>query len=89
MLRFCERVGSGRYLCASLHGFQALSASFADKKCVEVSGMSVTRRTATNVLLDTALKNFYGAAEKMGLDDRLISILSNSERRLDVSNYIN
>ena len=38
--------------------------------------MSVTRRTATNVLLDTALKNFYGAAEEMGLDDKLISILS-------------
>ena len=47
--------------------------------------MSVTRRTATNVLLDTALKNFYGAAEEMGLDDKLISILSNSERRLEVS----
>ena len=68
----------------SLRGFQALSGSFANKNCVEVSGMSVTRRTATNVLLDTALKNFYGAAEEMGLDDKLISILSNSERRLEV-----
>lgn len=47
--------------------------------------MSVTRRTATNVLLDTALKNFYGAAEEMGLSENLIAILSNSERRLEVS----
>lgn len=47
--------------------------------------MSVKRRTATNVLLDTALKNFYGAAEEMGLNENLISILANSERRLEVS----
>ena len=47
--------------------------------------MSVTRRTATNVLLDTALKNFYGAAEEMGLSENLIAILSSSERRLEVS----
>ena len=47
--------------------------------------MSVTRRTSENVLLDTALKNFYGAAEEMGLSENLISILANSERRLEVS----
>ncbi|MDR1376595.1 MAG: Glu/Leu/Phe/Val dehydrogenase [Synergistaceae bacterium] len=47
--------------------------------------MSVTRRTATNVLLDTALKNFYGAAEEMGLSEDLIAILGSSERRLEVS----
>ncbi|MDR1875329.1 MAG: Glu/Leu/Phe/Val dehydrogenase [Synergistaceae bacterium] len=47
--------------------------------------MTVTRRTATNVLLDTALKNFYGAAEEMGLDENLIAILGSSERRLEVS----
>jgi glutamate dehydrogenase (NAD(P)+) len=47
--------------------------------------MSVARRTATNVLLDTALKNFYGAAEEMGLDENLIAILGSSERRLEVS----
>ena len=47
--------------------------------------MSVARRTATNVLLDTALKNFYGAAEEMGLSENLIAILSSSERRLEVS----
>lgn len=47
--------------------------------------MSVTRRTSTNVLLDTALKNFYGAAEEMGLSENLVAILSNSERRLEVS----
>ncbi len=31
--------------------------------------MSVEKRTSTNVLLDTALKNFYGAAAEMGLED--------------------
>ncbi|MDR2529220.1 MAG: Glu/Leu/Phe/Val dehydrogenase [Synergistaceae bacterium] len=46
---------------------------------------AVTRRTATNVLLDTALKNFYGAAEEMGLSENLIAVLGNSERRLEVS----
>jgi glutamate dehydrogenase (NAD(P)+) len=35
--------------------------------------------------LDTALKNFYGAAEEMGLDENLIAILGSSERRLEVS----
>ena len=29
--------------------------------------MSVVKRTSKNVLLDTALENFYGAAEEMGL----------------------
>jgi glutamate dehydrogenase (NAD(P)+) len=47
--------------------------------------MSVTRRTATNVLLSTALKNFYDAAEEMGLSENLIAVLSSSERRLEVS----
>ncbi|MDR2523312.1 MAG: Glu/Leu/Phe/Val dehydrogenase [Synergistaceae bacterium] len=47
--------------------------------------MSVTRRTATNVLLDTALKNFYGAAEEMELSENLIAVLGSSERRLEVS----
>jgi glutamate dehydrogenase (NAD(P)+) len=47
--------------------------------------MSVVRRTATNVLLDTALKNFYGATEEMGLSEDLIAILGSSERRLEVS----
>lgn len=47
--------------------------------------MSLVKRKATNVLLDTALNNFYGAAEEMGLSDSLIAILSNSERRLEVS----
>lgn len=46
--------------------------------------MSVTRRTATNVLLDSALKNFYGAAEEMGLDENLMTVLSYSERKLEV-----
>ncbi len=43
------------------------------------------RRKSSNVLLDTALQEFYGAADEMGLDERLISILSHSERRLEVS----
>ena len=43
------------------------------------------RRKATNVLLDTALQEFYGAADEMGLDEKLIAILSHSERRLEVS----
>ncbi|MDR1731012.1 MAG: Glu/Leu/Phe/Val dehydrogenase [Synergistaceae bacterium] len=47
--------------------------------------MSGIRRTATNVLLDTALRNFYGAAEEMGLDENMIAILGSSERRLEVS----
>ncbi|NLL37016.1 MAG: Glu/Leu/Phe/Val dehydrogenase [Fretibacterium sp.] len=47
--------------------------------------MSSTKRKSANVLLDTALNNFYGAAEEMGLSDGLIAILSNSERRLAVS----
>ncbi|MDR1885972.1 MAG: Glu/Leu/Phe/Val dehydrogenase [Synergistaceae bacterium] len=47
--------------------------------------MSVKKRTSKNVLLDTALENFYGAAEEMGLDDDLIEILSRPERSLCVS----
>jgi glutamate dehydrogenase/leucine dehydrogenase len=47
--------------------------------------MSVKKRTSKNVLLDTALKNFYGAAEEMGLDDGLVEILSRPERSISVS----
>ncbi len=47
--------------------------------------MSVVKRTSSNVLLDTALNNFYAAAEEMGLEDGLIEILSHSERKLAVS----
>lgn len=47
--------------------------------------MSVEKRTSSNVLLDTALKNFYAAAEEMGLEDGLIEILSRSERKTCVS----
>ena len=43
------------------------------------------RRKSSNVLLDTALQEFYGAADEMGLSERLISILSHSERRVQVS----
>lgn len=47
--------------------------------------MAVVKRTSSNVLLDTALKNFYAAAEEMGLEEGLIDILSHSERRTCVS----
>lgn len=47
--------------------------------------MSVEKRTSSNVLLDTALKNFYAAAEEMGLEEGLIEILSRSERKTGVS----
>ena len=47
--------------------------------------MAVVKRTSDNVLLDTALKNFYAAAEEMGLDDGLVEILSRSERKTCVS----
>ena len=43
------------------------------------------RRKSDNVLLDTALQEFYGAADEMGLDEKLISVLSHSERRVQVS----
>jgi glutamate dehydrogenase (NAD(P)+) len=47
--------------------------------------MSVKKRASKNVLLDTALENFYGAAEEMGLDDGLVEILSRPERAICVS----
>ncbi|MBR1418176.1 MAG: Glu/Leu/Phe/Val dehydrogenase [Synergistaceae bacterium] len=43
------------------------------------------RRKSDNVLLDTALQEFYGAADEMGLSEKLIAILSHAERRLEVS----
>jgi len=47
--------------------------------------MAVKRRTSHDVLLSTALENFYNAAEEMGLEDDLVEILSRSERRVCVS----
>ncbi|MDR1621534.1 MAG: Glu/Leu/Phe/Val dehydrogenase [Synergistaceae bacterium] len=47
--------------------------------------MILEKRTSANVLLDTALKNFYGAAEEMGLSDDLVKILAQSEKKLEVS----
>ncbi|NLA90872.1 MAG: glutamate dehydrogenase, partial [Synergistaceae bacterium] len=44
--------------------------------------MALVKRTSSNVLLDTALKNFYAAAEEMGLDEGLIDILCHSERQV-------
>ena len=43
------------------------------------------RRRSDNLILDTALRDFYGAADEMHLDEGLISILSYPERRVDVS----
>ena len=47
--------------------------------------MGVKKRTSSNVLLDTALENFYAAAEEMGLEDGIVDILSHSERALSIS----
>ncbi|MBQ9418868.1 MAG: glutamate dehydrogenase, partial [Synergistaceae bacterium] len=47
--------------------------------------MKQERRKSSNVLLDTALQEFYGAADEMGLSEKLVSILSHSERRVQVS----
>lgn len=47
--------------------------------------MAAAKRTSKNVLLDTALKNFYAAADEMGLDDSLVEILSRPERSISVS----
>ncbi len=47
--------------------------------------MKQERRKSSNVLLDTALQEFYGAADEMRLNEKLISILSHSERRVQVS----
>ena len=47
--------------------------------------MAVQKRTSTNVLLHTALQNFYDAAEEMGLEDGLVEVLSRPERAICVS----
>ena len=47
--------------------------------------MAVQKRTSTNVLLDTALKNFYAAAEEMGLDEGLTNVMAHPERATYVS----
>ena len=47
--------------------------------------MAVQKRTSSNVLLHTALQNFYSAAEEMGLEDGLVEVLSRPERAICVS----
>ena len=47
--------------------------------------MAVQKRTSKNVLLATALENFYAAAEEMNLDDGLVEVLSRPERAVCVS----
>lgn len=47
--------------------------------------MAVVKRTSSNEELRSALQNFYGAAEEMGLSDGLIEILSHAERKTCVS----
>ncbi|MEG1641709.1 MAG: Glu/Leu/Phe/Val dehydrogenase [Synergistaceae bacterium] len=47
--------------------------------------MVVKKRTSNNVLLATALENFYAAAEEMGLEDGLVEILARPERAITVS----
>ena len=43
------------------------------------------RRRSNNLILDTALRDFYSAADDMHLSEGLIQILSYPERRVDVS----
>lgn len=43
------------------------------------------RRRSNNLILDTALRDFYDAADELHLSEGLISILSYPERRVDVS----
>ena len=43
------------------------------------------RRRSNNLILDTALRDFYSAADDMHLNEGLIQILSYPERRVDVS----
>jgi len=45
----------------------------------------VQRRTSDNILLKTALENFYDAAEEMGLDKGLIEVLCRPERAVKVA----
>ncbi len=47
--------------------------------------MTLVKRKSDNVLLSTALENFYGAAAEMGLDDGIVDILAHSERKTCVS----
>lgn len=47
--------------------------------------MAVQKRTSKNILLDTALKNFYAAAEEMKLDEGLVEVMSRPERAISVS----
>jgi len=47
--------------------------------------MAVQKRTSKNVLLATALENFYAAAEEMNLDEGLVEVLSRPERAVCVS----
>jgi glutamate dehydrogenase/leucine dehydrogenase len=47
--------------------------------------MTAAKRTSKNILLETALTNFYDAAEEMGLEDGLVEILSRPERSISVS----
>ncbi|MCL2147312.1 MAG: Glu/Leu/Phe/Val dehydrogenase [Synergistaceae bacterium] len=47
--------------------------------------MAIEKRTSSNPELNTALQNFYGAAEEMGLSDGLTNILGHSERKFCIS----
>ena len=42
------------------------------------------RRRSNNLILDTALRDFYDAADAMHLSEGMIQILSYPERRVDV-----
>lgn len=47
--------------------------------------MALVKRKSNNVLLHTALENFYNAAEEMGIPDGITEIMANSERKTSVA----
>ncbi len=47
--------------------------------------MTISRRTSSHSLLDNSLRNFYAAAEEMGLEDKVIEVMSCPERSIQVS----
>ncbi len=47
--------------------------------------MALVKRKSDNLLLHTALENFYAAAEEMGLDEGITNILAYSERKTCVA----
>lgn len=47
--------------------------------------MTISKRSSSHDLLDSTLKNFYAAAEEMGLEENIVEVLSRPERSMQVS----